>query len=688
MRAIGIDLGTTNSVAAIGGVEHKVLASQDNEVLTPSVVGYVRRRNAAEGEIVVGRQALNNAVRDPNNTIFSVKRLMGRVYGEQRVQEVQSRFHYRLAEPSPGSEDQGIKILLNDEPYTPTDISALILRHVKKGAELALGEEVTHAVITVPAYFEERQRKATADAGAAAGLKVLEIIDEPTAAAIAFGIKRENERHRVLVYDMGGGTFDISIIQMTGGQYTVMTTAGNNWMGGDDFNMAIVRRMIEQVKEEYGHDPSSDLAFLTKAKIEAERAKIALSAQQSYVISAPLIVRVPHAGGPMDLELEITRQMFEDDIRALVEESLQLVRSAMQDQHLEPSDITEVLLVGGSTAVPLIQQEMHALFGQSKVKRHVNPMECVALGAGALAAGKLLEQTPAAQPDAASTAAAGPRVQGVTAMHLGIAAVKGDNPDAFIPVIPKNTPYPLTEPKKRLFYPSEDNQTLINIPVYEGLNERASLNEQQGIISFPLPHGVAMSTGVEVSFNYDSNRVTTVSVRIIGTDQQYTETLKRDRARVQTASKNLVDDWRETLQPSIQAANHFVETYGAYMSAEDKQEILDAVKDGEAALKQGNESVGQKVILVLRNKILGSGTASLLFIAARTMQGLPPDRSQLMAQAVASLRSAHTRGDMDAVDRLSGELRVVVAQLMSQRAGVRDVEDRRSWEGLLRVAAG
>ncbi|HYK01200.1 MAG TPA: Hsp70 family protein [Thermoanaerobaculia bacterium] len=681
MRAIGIDLGTTNSVGAVGGAENKVLPSLANEALTPSIVGYVKRRKATEGEIVVGRQALNNAVRDPANTIFSIKRLMGRVYGEPRVEEVQKRFHYQLAAaPPPDHEDQAIRVLLNGSPHTPTAISAMILRQVKDGAELALGERVTHAVITVPAYFEERQRKATADAGEAAGLKVVEIIDEPTAAAIAFGVGREQERHRVLVYDLGGGTFDISIIQMTAGQYTVLEIAGNNWLGGDDFDYRIVRRMIDWVKDEWDYDPSSDVAFITKAKIEAERAKIALSAQQSHVISAPLMVKVPDAG-PVDVELEITREMFENDIRPLVQESVDLVRGALERQHLSADDITEVLLVGGSTAVPLVQQEMYALFGQSKVKRHVNPMECVALGAAILAAGALLEDEPDPQQEAK-----GPRVHGVTAMHLGIAAVKGENPDTFVHIIPRGTPYPLTRPLTHNFYPSEDNQTLISIPVYEGLSDRASYNEQQGVIAFPLPEGIAMSTPVEVSFNYDSNRFLTVGVRVVGTDQSYSEILKRDRPRVRPASQNLVDDWREDLQPSLKAASHFVDTYGDYMTPEDRQEVTDAMRQGQEALEQGNESEGQMATLVLRNKVLGSGTASLLFIAERTMHGLSPDQSQLMAQAVASLRTAHRSGNTPEVERLSGELRVVVAQLMTQRMSIRGVEDRKSWDGLLRVA--
>ncbi len=237
MRAIGIDLGTTNSAAAVDG--KGILPNRDNEQLTPSVVSYIIKRSKGQGEIVIGRQAANNADRDPLNTIFSIKRLMGRVYGEQwrvysgtmSIDEIRRHVNYRIADPPPSTDpDQGVKVLLGDKAYTPVDISALILGRIKEGAELALGEPVTHAVITVPAYFDDRQRDATTRAGEQAGLTVLKIIDEPTAAALAFGLGKEQERHRVLVYDLGGGTFDVSIVQMTRGQYTVLEMqGGNSW---------------------------------------------------------------------------------------------------------------------------------------------------------------------------------------------------------------------------------------------------------------------------------------------------------------------------------------------------------------------------------------------------------------------------------------------------------------------------
>jgi molecular chaperone DnaK len=263
MKAIGIDLGTTNTVAAIvEGGRPKTLINRDNEVLTPSVVSYYKRRGADTGEFVVGRQAINNASRDPANTVFSVKRLMGRQYGERRVEEVQERYGFQLAPaPNADSHDPGVKVLFNDKPYTPVEVSAMILKQIKIDAERALGEPVTHAVITVPAYFEKRQRRATAEAAKQAGLMVLEIIDEPIAAALAFGLGREAERHRALVYDLGGGTFDVSLLQMYNNNFDVFEIQGDNWLGGDDFDQIIVERMLAWIKNEYDIDASSQSSF-------------------------------------------------------------------------------------------------------------------------------------------------------------------------------------------------------------------------------------------------------------------------------------------------------------------------------------------------------------------------------------------------------------------------------------------
>ncbi len=680
MKAIGIDLGTTNSLAAVGGKEIKVLPTRAGEALTPSVVSFVRKLRSEEGEIVVGRQARSYAARSPEETIFSIKRLMGAVYGEKRVEEVRKRVNYSLAEPPPkDSPDQGVKVLLGGRSCSPVDISALILKQVRGDAEQALGDTVTHAVITVPAYFEERQREATRKAGDQAGLKVLKIIDEPTAAAVFFGLGKEAERHRVLVYDFGGGTFDISIIQMVGGQFQVLEIEGDNWLGGDDFDQTIIARMIEWVKETYGFDPSEDKKFLGKAKEEAEKAKIALTVQQSVDIFAPLIAKAP-GGEQVDIELGIQRADFENAIRPMVERTVELVRKALRQQNLTASDITAVLMVGGTTAVPLVQDAVADLFGREKVKRHVNPMECVALGAAILADSfELKEEGPSAEKHGAA-------VMEVTPMHLGIAAVKGQNADKFVHIIPKGTAYPLPEPMKRIFTPTEDNQKLIRVPVYEGQNEMASLNTQQGIIEFPLPQGIATSTSIEVSFNYDRNRVLTVKVRVLGTDMAIEQTLERDRGRVVQAQdgENLMEDWREELQPALRAGKHFLGTYGDYMEEADQIELKEAMAQGERALENANQVEGKRATLLLHNKILGSGTASQLFIAERAMQAASPEITQQLAQGVAQLRTAFARNDKVKIEALNARLRLAVAQIMAKKSTVQDVQDRQDFKGLLR----
>ncbi|MFO0953299.1 MAG: Hsp70 family protein [Isosphaeraceae bacterium] len=689
MTAIGIDLGTTNSAAAVGGRDTKVLPNRDNEPLTPSVVGYlVRRRKGGEGEIVVGRAAVNNAERSPEETISSIKRLMGRIHGEpwtlhgetMTVDKVRARVPYALAPPpAADADDQGVKVVLAGKPYSPVEISAMILRKIKEDATFALGEEVTHAVITVPAYFTERQRVATAEAGRLAGLEVLKIIDEPTAAAIAFGAGREAEQHRVLVYDLGGGTFDISVIQMAGGQFQILEILGDNWLGGDDFDQTIVRRIVEFIREMEGYDPSGDRAFLAQAKAEAERIKKALSSQTSYPVFWP--AKIPDRG-TIDVDLTITRAEFEQDIAPMVDRTIELVNQALRNQHLTPEDITEVLLVGGSTAVPAVQQAVTRLFGPGKVKRHLNPMECVALGAGILAS--KLPLTPAAAP--APGGDAGRTVVEVTAMHLGIAAGKGNDPDNFAVIIPKGTPYPLSVPRKHTFYPTSDHQTLIRIPIYEGLNARASLNEQQGLIELPLGEGLTADSAVEVSFNYDRNRVLRVGVRVPGTTVDHEETVRRDRPRVAPpAGPPLKDDWREDLQPAIRTAQHFLEVYGPYMDREDRAELEENLARGEGALNEADQASGSRATLVLRNKIFGSGLASQLFLAESAMRDTTNEQALEISEAVAQLREAHQRGRKDLVAELGNSLRITVAKVRNSRPDVKNVEDKVDLAGLLRI---
>ena len=395
-------------------------------------------------------------------------------------------------------------MLLGGKPQSPVEISALILRQLKADAEQALGQAVTHAVITVPAYFSDRQREATKKAGEQAGLQVLGILDEPSAAALAFGAGREDEKHLVLVFDLGGGTFDISIIRMVKGQYEQVKLEGDNWLGGDDFDRKIVERLIGCVKVEHDVDPSQNKAFLAKAKQKAEEAKIRLSTEESVDIFLPL-VRLDQLLRPFDIKMTLTRQQFEEDIRPLVERTVELVKTALRKVSREPRQITEVLLVGGSTRVPLVRAAVADVFGAEKIRDHVNPMECVALGA-AIHAGSLRLPEDPAPPDAPRPAYLHQR----TARALGIQAARGTNEEAFVVIIPENTPYPLQKPMWQTFYPREENQSLIRINVYEGSHEMASLNEHQGVVEFKIPEGISATTPVEVGLNYDTDRVVTV----------------------------------------------------------------------------------------------------------------------------------------------------------------------------------
>jgi molecular chaperone DnaK len=675
MRAIGIDLGTTNSVIAI--VERgqpRALTNRENEVLTPSVVSYFKRRGSETGEFVVGRQAINNAARDPANTVFSIKRLMGRQYGERRVEEVQKRYGYQLAPaPSPDSEDQSVKVLLNGKPYTPVEISAMILKQIKADAERALGEQVTHAVITVPAYFEERQRYATAEAGKVAGLTVLEIIDEPTAAALAFGLGKEDERHRVLVYDLGGGTFDVSLIQMHNNNYNVLAMQGDNWLGGDDFDQMIVGHMLDWIKSEYNIESSKRAGLLMRAKPEAEKAKKALSVQQRTEILWSF--NVPDFG-MIDMQLELTREQFEKDIADKLRSTIDLINVAMRNQTVTPDDITAVLLVGGSTAIPLVRTLLTEVFGEHKIRADINPMECVALGAALRAdAHDLQSLADDGQKENAMV------IHRVTPMDLGINTVKGEDLDHFEPIIPKGTPYPLDEPRKKIVHPTEPNQKVLRIPVYEGDSSRASLNELQGDIEIPLSRGLELSQDIEIQFDYDKNRVVTMIVKIVGTDQVYVHRLAHSGPRPKSSRTTspsssdpgapsggtLQEDWTEGVGWATQSGRDFVQGYGMYMADDDRKELEEALQKAAAALEAKDEQVGKKAQNVIENKIMSSGLASLMYIAERVMSRANARQARLLAQAIAALRQAYAQGPDAHFEQLVQDVRVVVADIINAK---------------------
>ena len=469
-KTIGIDLGTTNScVAVIEGGEPVVIANAEGARTTPSVVAFSKN-----GERLVGQVAKRQAITNPDRTISSIKREMGSDY----------------------------KVTVDGKGYSPQEISAMILQKLKADAEAYLGETVSSAVITVPAYFTDAQRQATKDAGKIAGLDVKRIINEPTAAALSYGVDKENDQ-KVLVYDLGGGTFDVSIIEIGEGVQEVLATAGNNRLGGDDFDQRIIDWMVSSFKAETGVDLSGDKMAMQRLKEAAEKSKIELSGVTTSAINLPFITA--DATGPKHLDLTLTRAKFNELTADLVEKTMGPVKTALKDSGLSISEISKVLMVGGSSRIPAVQDAVKDIIGKEPFKG-INPDECVAIGA-AIQAGVL-----------------GGEVDGlllldVTPLSLGVETLGG----IMTKIVDKNTTIPVT--KKQVFSTAADNQPQVEINVLQGEREFARDNKQLGLFALtgiaPAPRGVPQ---IEVTFNIDSNGIVNVSAKDLGTgaEQQIT----------------------------------------------------------------------------------------------------------------------------------------------------------------------
>ncbi len=497
-KVIGIDLGTTNScVAVIEGGEPVVIANAEGARTTPSVVGFGKN-----GERMVGQVAKRQAITNPDRTVSSIKRQMGSDY----------------------------KVTIDDKKYTPQEISAMILQKLKTDAEAYLGEKVSEAVITVPAYFTDAQRQATKDAGHIAGLEVKRIINEPTAAALAYGIDKEDDQ-KVMVYDLGGGTFDVSIIEMGDGVQEVLATAGNNHLGGDDFDQRVMNWIIEEFKKSNGIDLRGDKMAMQRLKEAAEKAKIELSGVTSSDINLPYIT--VDATGPKHLELTLTRAKFNELTADLVESTMGPVRQAMSDSGLSTSEIDKVLMVGGSSRIPAVQEEIKKFIGKEPFKG-INPDECVAIGA-ALQAGVM-----------------GGEVKGlllldVTPLSLGIETMGGINTK----IIDRNTTIPVK--KSQIFSTAVDNQPSVEVHVLQGEREFAKDNKTLGVFHLdgimPARRGVPQ---IEVTFDIDANGIVHVSAKDLGTNKEQSISI--------TSSTNMSKD-------DIEKAVHEAEQF----AQEDKQ---------------------------------------------------------------------------------------------------------------------
>ncbi len=550
-KILGIDLGTTNScMAVIEGGEPTVIPNAEGGRTTPSVVGFSKK-----GEKLVGQVAKRQMITNADNTVYSIKRHMG---------------------------EAGYKVTLSGKDYTPQEISAMILRKMKEDAEAYLGETITQAVITVPAYFNDAQRQATKDAGAIAGLEVMRIINEPTAAALAYGLDKEAEDHKILIYDLGGGTFDVSILELGGGVFEVLSTSGDTHLGGDDFDQRIVDYLVEQFKKNEGIDLSKDRAALQRLRDAAEKAKIELSGIPSTNINLPFITADAN-GQPKHIDIDLTRAQFEKMTADLLDKTLVSVNQAMKDAKLTAKDIDRVLLVGGSTRMPAVTELIKKVTGKDPYK-NINPDEAVAVGAaiqGGVLGGEVHDVL----------------LLDVTPLTLGIETLGG----VATPLIERNTTIPVR--KSQVFSTAADSQPSVEIHVLQGERGIASANKTLGRFILdgipPAPRGIPQ---IEVTFDIDANGILHVRAKDLGTGKEQSISIQKPGGLSDDEINKMVKDAelhaeedrkrkeevevKNTAESLVNAAEKTLKEAGDSVTADQKSKVESAISDLKDALQK------------------------------------------------------------------------------------------------------
>ena len=583
-KVIGIDLGTTNScVAVMEGNQAKVIENSEGARTTPSVVAYT-------DEILVGQSAKRQSVTNPENTLYAIKRLIGRRFEDDVVSKDKDMVPFKIIKADNG--DAWVEA--GGKGLAPQQVSAEILRTLKKRAEEYLGQEVKEAVITVPAYFNDSQRQATKDAGKIAGLDVKRIINEPTAAALAFGLDKKTSDQKIAVYDLGGGTFDISIIELAEvegeKQFEVLSTNGDTFLGGEDFDIAIIDYLVDEFKKDQGVDLKADPAALQRLKEAAEKAKIELSSNQQTEINLPYVTA--DSSGPKHLLYKITRAKFESLVSELVERSIKPVEIAMKDAGLSPSDISDVILVGGQTRMPLVQDKVKEFFGKEP-RQDINPDEAVAMGAavqGAVLAGDVTDIL----------------LLDVTPLTLGIETLGG----VATPLIEKNTTIPTN--KSQIFSTAEDNQTAVTVNVVQGERKQAADNKQLGLFNLdgiaPAPRGMPQ---IEVAFDIDANGILNVSAKDKATGKEQKITIQASGGLSEDEIEKMVSDAeanadndkkfeelvnaRNTADTLIHGCKKTLEESKDKVSEDEKSAIEAAISDLDEALKgDDKDSIEEK----------------------------------------------------------------------------------------------